>query len=187
MDCRVDTPELPSHDEVAGEIARLQLGVDASELHGSLCGFVSAGAEPARDDWTLCLALDAEAPAPPHDGALDRLYRASRAQLSDPQLGFGLLLPLDERPLVERAEALLAWCRGFLGGFGLGAGADAPLSVESAEALDDLSKIAASRLSYEDPDGDEAALVEVAEFVRVAALLLHGDCVDAVRSPRRLH
>jgi uncharacterized protein YgfB (UPF0149 family) len=81
----------------------------------------------------------------------------------------------------ERAEALLGWCRGFLGGFGLSAGAEPALSPEAAEALEDLAKIAASRLSYDDPEGDEAALTEVAEFVRVAALLLHGDCVGSAR------
>lgn len=183
----METPDLPSHAEVADEIAGLQLGVDAAELHGSLCGFVSAGGVAAREDWIRQLELETEPVRLAHDGALDRLFRASQAQLADPDLGFGLLMPEDDAPVAERADALLGWCRGFLGGFGLVPGPRAELSPEASEALEDMGKIAASSLSYDDPDGDEAALIEVAEFVRVAALLLHSDCVDAPRQRRRLH
>ena len=50
-----------------------------------------------------------------------------------------------------------------------------------------LAKMAASNLSYDDPEADEQALEEVAEFVRVAALLLHSDCVLAPRHRRSLN
>lgn len=180
-------PELPEHADVGAEIASLRLAVDAAELHGSLCGFISAGGSAAPGDWMQRLEVHADAVEPTVDGALDRLFRASCAQLADPDLGFGLLLPDEDRPVAERAEALLAWCRGFLGGFGLGSDSRPSLSPEASEALDDLGKIAASSLSYDDPEGDETALVEVAEFVRVATLLLHSDCVDAPRERRRLH
>lgn len=183
----MESPDLPTLDEVAAEIGHLRLGIDAAELHGSLCGFLSGGGQTARQDWLRPLALEAENGAPSPEGALDRLYLASCAQLADPDMGFGLLLPDEDRAVAERAEALLSWCRGFLGGFGLAAGAEPPLSPEAREALDDMSKIAASRLSYDDPEGDEAALIEVAEFVRVAALLLYGDCVGLPPARRRLH
>ena len=179
--------DLPPHQAVAAEIAQLRLGVDAAELHGSLCGHLSGGGDSGRTDWLHRLALDPAAAEPAADGALDRLYQVSRAQLTDPDLGFALLLPDEDAPVAERAEALLGWCRGFLGGFGLAAGAQPPLSPEASEALEDLSKIAASNLSYDDPEGDEAALIEVAEFVRVAALLLHSDCAGAPRAKHSLH
>lgn len=182
----MDCPDLPRHEDVASELNRLHVGIGAAELHGSLCGFVSGGGTAGRGDWLLQLALEADG-RPPPQGALDQLFLASQAQLGDPDLGFGLLLPDEDAPLAERAEALLSWCRGFLGGFGLGAGAEPPLSAEGREALEDLGKIAASRLSYDDPEGDEAALLEVSEFVRVAALLLHSDCTRVPRTPRRLH
>jgi uncharacterized protein YgfB (UPF0149 family) len=86
-----------------------------------------------------------------------------------------------------RADALLAWCRGFLGGFGLASGASPPLSEEGGEALADLGRIAGSALDYDDPDADEDALAEIEEFVRVAALLLHSDCVLGPRHRRQLH
>ena len=71
--------------------------------------------------------------------------------------------------------------------FGLAAGAKPPLSEESVEALGDTARIAASDPSYEDPEADEEALEEVTEFIRVAALLLHSDCVLGPRHRRKLN
>ena len=174
----MERSRLPPHDAVTSELARLQLGADASELHGSLCGFLSAHGDLTRRDWLQRLEIEPDPIELPADGALEALYLASRAQLGDPDLGFALLLPDDEQPVEERAEALVGWCRGFLGGFGLSGKRAEALSAEAREALEDLGKIAASQLSYDEPESDEAALAEVSEFVRVAALLLHGDGLD---------
>lgn len=182
----MDRPALPRLDAVTNELERLQLGVDAAELHGSLCGFLAAGGELTRRDWLKRLEIEPE-PLDLGDGALDRLYLATRAQLGDPDLGFALLLPDDDQPLDERAEALLGWCRGFLGGFGLVGRSTRPLSPEAKEALEDLGKIAASNLSYDEPESDEAALTEVSEFVRVATLLLHGDAAGDEDAPHSVH
>jgi uncharacterized protein YgfB (UPF0149 family) len=186
MGSAVETSDLPVLTDVSAAIAQRQLGVDASELHGSLCGYLSAGGMATPGDWLLRLGLVETDAGGAQGDAVDHLFLSSLSQLDDPALGFTLLLPADEQPVTERAEALLSWCRGFLGGFGLASGPTPPLSPEAGEALDDLGKIAASSLSYDDPVGDEAALVEIEEFVRVAALLLHGDCVGAPRA-RRLH
>lgn len=102
---------------------------------------------------------------------------ASAAQLADRQFGFELLLADDDASLAERSGSLFDWCRGFLGGFGLAAGKEPPLSEESREALDDLAKFAAATAQEDGDQDDEDALVEIEEFVRVSALLLYGDCV----------
>jgi uncharacterized protein YgfB (UPF0149 family) len=115
------------------------------------------------------------------------MYTASEQLLESPDFGFDLLLPNIDRPVRERGDALIRWCRGFLGGFGMSAGAEPPLSEESRDALGDLARMAASDLAYDDPESDEQALEEVAEFVRVAALLLHSDCVLAPRHRRSLN
>ena len=39
----------------------------------------------------------------------------------------------------------------------------------------------------EGDEEDETALVEIGEFIRVAALLLHGDCVLGPRHRRSMH
>jgi uncharacterized protein YgfB (UPF0149 family) len=178
---------LPDHAEIAAELRALEAGLEPSELHGSLCGYLSGGGRHDRSNWFAQVMSDPLLSPPVVDGALDRLYVASTRQLDSPDFEFELLLPPADRPVSERGDGLLAWGRGFLGGFGLAAGANPPLSEESQEALADLARIASSDLSYEDPEADEEALEEVSEFVRVAVMLLHSDCVLGPRHRRKLN
>lgn len=178
---------LPAHAQVAAELQALEASLEPSELHGSLCGYLAGGGKHDRVGWFAAVMSDPLlAPAAP-DGALDQLYQASTGQLESPDFGFELLLPAEEAPVAERGDALLAWCRGFLGGFGLAAGASPPLSEDSSEALADMARIAGSDLSYEEPEADAEALEEVSEFVRVAVMLLHSDCVLGPRHRRKLN
>ena len=179
--------EMPDYAEVGAQIAQMQLGMDAAELHGSLCGFLSGGESPGRKAWLPRVMAEPDPGLVEHDSPLDRLFVATEALLESPDFGFELLLPEESAPIGERGDALLGWCRGFLGGFGLAAGEHPPLSEDSADALRDLARMAASELSYEDPDGDEDSLAEIVEFVRVAALLLHGDCVLGPRHRKSLN
>ena len=179
--------EMPDYAEVSAQIAQMQLGMDAAELHGSLCGFLSGGESPGRKAWLPRVMAEPDPGLVERDSPLDRLFVATEALLESPDFGFELLLPHEAAPIGERGDALLGWCRGFLGGFGLAAGEHPPLSEDSADALRDLARMAASELSYEDPEGDEDSLAEIVEFVRVAALLLHGDCVLGPRHRKSLN
>jgi len=167
------------YDEIEALTRRLRLGTAASELHGSLSGYLAGGGTPGGKSLLAVLELDGEAtdPAAQDLALLDRLARQSQAGLADPELGFELLLPEDDRPLHQRAEAMVDWCRGFLGGFGLaGAAAHAPLSAEGQEVLRDLGTVAASSFDFGNESEDEDALIEVHEFVRMAAMLLFTEC-----------
>ncbi|MEI7035668.1 UPF0149 family protein [Fulvimonas yonginensis] len=172
-------PDLVGYDELDAALVRLRLGADASELHGSLCGFLAGGGALGRQPLLAVLQFedrDTTASAP-DQALLARLATQTRQELDDPELGFEPLLPADDRPLPERAEALVEWCRGFLGGFGLaGAGAHGKLSDEAQEILRDLSTIASSAFDFGDQGEDEDALIEVHEFVRVGAMLLYTEC-----------
>ncbi len=179
-------PDLPSWSEVETQIGRLALSVAASELHGALCGWLAGGG--ANDGQWLARVLADDALAAPHEGtALEELRLASAAQLVDRSFDFGLLLPDSDATLIARSGAVFDWCRGFLGGFGLAAGSSAVLSPESSEALADIAKLAAAQAQEDGDEEDEAALVEIEEFLRVATLLLHGDCVLAVQHRQRLN
>ena len=173
------TPESIGYDELDDVVVHLRLSIPASELHGSLCGLLAANGRPGRRSVLSALHLEAGSDTvSEHDQALlDQLVHQSEAELADPELGFEPLLPADDRPLPERADALVDWCRGFLGGFGLG-GTDAHgrLSEEGREILGDLSAIAASSLDFGSDDEDEDALIEVHEFVRMGAMLLFTEC-----------
>jgi uncharacterized protein YgfB (UPF0149 family) len=185
--CRhVSDTELPGLNAVDDEIRRFALSVSPSELHGSLCGWLSGGGASLRG-WPAKVLADDAILAPQPDSPLDRLRTVSAEQLADRSFRFELLLPEGDASLADRSGALFDWCRGFLGGFGLAAGADPKLSDEGREALGDLARLAGAQAQDEGDDDDEEALVEIEEFVRVAALLLHGDCVLAAQHRQRLN
>ena len=165
-------PSLPSLIEIERALAAAEVGVDGCELHGSICGLLCAGGR-LSGNWLETLAIEGATPSA--GGPLQRLREASEAQLGDADCGFELLLPDDAEGLGERIEALGAWCRGFLGGYGLGAGQPSELSPDAREALEDLARIAQAELSFEEGEEDESALAEIVEFVRVAVMLLHGE------------
>lgn len=176
-------PELPAVD---AEIRRLSLAITASELHGALCGWLAGGGAPAAN-WLAPVLVDDTLAAPAAGSPLDQLRTSSAAQLADRSFTFTLLLPDSDASLAERSGALFDWCRGFLGAFGLAAGARPPLSAEGAEALGDLARLAGAQPQDDGDDDDEDALAEIEEFVRVAVLLLHGDCVLAAQHRQRLN
>ena len=71
VECRIVPEEFPmsateplSHDDLDALLVRLRLGVDASELHGSLCGYLAGGAAPHGGNLLAALQLDGEEVAP---------------------------------------------------------------------------------------------------------------------------
>lgn len=171
---------LPPLEEVAREAQAAGLGIDAAELQGALVGWLAGG---GRDDahWIAAVMADPGLAPEIEYSAIARLRATTAAQLASRDFDLELLLPDEAEPLVVRSGALFAWCRGFLGGFGLAAGAEPPLSEESREALADLARFAAATPQEDGDEEDEDAMAELEEFVRVAALLVHGDCVLAPR------
>lgn len=167
---------LPALDAIAAETRSVGLAVDPSELHGALCGWLAGG---GVDDagWVAKVMVDDTLPPEPQGSALEQLRTTSAAHFADRSFGLELLLADEAATLGDRSGSLFAWCRGFLGGFGLAAGSAPPLSEESTEALADIGKFAAATAQDDGDEEDEQALVEIEEFVRVSALLLYGDCV----------
>jgi hypothetical protein len=165
-----------SYFELNRALSRLEPGVGAAELHGSLSGFLCAGGRADPASWLDALALrDLEESLAVDDRVVfDRLYCECLRELDDPELAFDPLLPDDESPLTERSAALVEWCRGFLGGLGL-AGADLrhALSADANEVLADFARIARTEVEAEDMDSEgEDDYCEVLEYVRVGAMLL---------------
>ena len=169
-----------THAELSAALKTLQLGVGASDLHGSLTGYLCAGGKAGAEDWLRMLAIEPGPAGTLDDPILRRLYTECRAELGDPDLGFEPLLPAADTPVEHRAEALVEWCRGFLGGVGLSGAQPRVMSPDATEVLADISRIASSRFDYDDAEEDESALSEVLEFVRVGVLLVHAE----MRKPR---
>jgi uncharacterized protein YgfB (UPF0149 family) len=177
---------LPSLIEVEQACQQAALAIPAAELHGALCGWVAGGGD-VRGNWLARVMVDDGLAAPAGGSPLARLQAATLAQFEDRGFGLALLGPGDEASLAARSGALFDWCRGFVGAFGLAAGSDPRLSDEGKEALADLVRLARATAQDDGDEEDETALVEIAEFVRIAALLLHGDCALAADHRNRLH
>lgn len=156
----------------------LRLPVSTSEVHGLLVGYLAAGGIDTQQ-WLDHTGLSAaDGTAVPQD-IVQTLYSGTVASLRAEDFSFAPLLPDDGTPIATRVDALVDWCRGFLGGFGLAG----PVSQEvmqnddAQEILRDLAHIAAAGAQ---PDGDEEqdenALAELEEYVRMGAMLLdaHG-------------
>ena len=169
-----------THAQLGEVLAGLHFGVDASDLHGSLTGFLCAGGQANASDWLAALQLqldEGERVAATRSVALQQLFADCAAWLEDPDLRFEPLLPAADTPVATRADALVEWCRGFLGGIGLAGTDRSALSADCAEILHDFGTIAGTHFEYADRDEDESALSEVIEFIRVGVLLLHAELV----------
>lgn len=186
MDATESPQVLPDYLQVEDDLLRLALGVGASELHGLLCGYVCGGATVGAD-WLQCLLPDTDAPLAPAEGPLAQLLSATGQQLAGDDMALGLLLPDDDQPVDERAEALLDWCRGFLGGFGLSGRSLDTLIEDAQEALADIGHIATSRIDYGNHEEDDNALAEIVEYVRVAVQFLFEECARPTITSRTLH
>lgn len=179
-----------THARFEAALDQASLGVDASELHGLLTGYLCGGGH--ADGRHVLEALELESDDGADDGPLAELLDAAapwcRERLDGLHLGFEPLLPAEARPLAERADAMVEWTRGFLGGFGLADTDAAALSGDGREVLHDLGTIAASPLTLDASsesavDDDESALMELVEFVRVGAMLLRTEVVSATQPP----
>jgi uncharacterized protein len=161
-------------DDVAQALAAAGSIVHAAEAHGCLCG-----AACVRRDYGLADWLDEIVPgdAARDDDLLVTLRARTAAALAGGQMEFEPLLPDDEQELSVRVQALSAWCRGYLYGFGAaGTTGGARLPDDVAEVLSDLAKFAqAGAVGSESPEVEENAYVELVEFVRAAVQLVYDE------------
>lgn len=181
---------LPEYEDIQASLDELLIPISAAELHGALSGCICAGAELTPKNWLAFALTDAEMDGQVEPGsALAQLFETVSAQLVGDVLDFefDLFLPSDETLVSDRGPAMVEWCQGFLGGFGVVPAPSQSLSDEAEEALQDLAKIAASDLNYDDTETDEEALIEVCEYIRIAAVLLYNERVVKQQQRRRLN
>lgn len=162
--------------------------VAASELHGMLCGLICAGAADQGEAWldAVIQAMEPRTEEFKHFNreVLQAIFKRSYGQIAGFGFDFQLILPDEEAPLSERAQAIGEWCQGFLEGLGFGAEKlDAEnLSEDVNDAIQrlyDITHIEFSTLSVS--EDDEIALMELIEFVRMAVLMVYTECVMEVQ------
>ena len=180
------------HQPIFERLTRLLDPLDPAELHGLLCGLLCADPNLSHERWLAHASgdlLDDLDLAEDTQTVLLKLFDYGAAQLNDPDGAATPLLPDDETPLQRRAQALGAWCQGFLYGLGLGeSGRRGRLSPESQEFLRDATEIAQVGFDADEADeADEIAYAEVVEYLRVGLLLIQQDLRFAAPAKPHLH
>ena len=169
--------------------------VSPAELHGLLAGQLASGARMQPSVWLKTVSELLEISDLSHESSkvgLVGLYQQTLGQFESEGLNLVMLLPDDDATLTQRIEALGQWCQGFMTGFGYqGKQTDQSLSAESRETLQDLSQIAQIVGDEEDRAGAESDLMELEEYVRMAAIMLFSECNqggDVIEAePTQLH
>jgi uncharacterized protein YgfB (UPF0149 family) len=161
------------YSQIQSTLAASHALADAAEAHGTLAGALCALVPYRLEDW-LAEILPEGVGSASADPALQTLYDATVAALSGRQMDFDLLIPAEDRPIEERAHALIAWCSGFLYGLGSNGAADPQrLPGDLGEIVRDLTEITRADVDATDTvEANESALAELVEFVRVGVQLV---------------
>ena len=146
----------------------------ASEIHGVLTGLVCAGFEFEDQGYVAMLNdlfNDGDGFPAAVKVALKQMYSELWASILDDTYSFNLLLPDDDDTMAERGHALSVWVQGFNLGFGLEQKDSPVVSEEVKEVLTDFSEIANLSDEMDEDEDTEQAYFEIAEYVRISALL----------------
>jgi uncharacterized protein YgfB (UPF0149 family) len=146
---------------------------DVSEAHGTLAGALCSAAEYRFEDWLREIYAEGN-PTEDAREPLLAVFEGTRRALDAGQMQFIALLPGDDVPIAERAEALGQWCQGFLYGLGTQPIPDPDsLPPEIGEIVRDLTSMTQVAVDpAESDESNEEAYTELVEFVRVGAQLL---------------
>jgi uncharacterized protein YgfB (UPF0149 family) len=148
---------------------------EPAEAHGTLAGALCSSSDYGLLEWLHEILPD---DSPEEDAlqssVLQNVYNTMVSTLAGNEADFTPLLPDDESPLSERADALSLWCQGFLYGLGSGPASDpTKVSTEAGEIIRDLTEITHVGVEGEEQNEEnEVAFAEVVEFVRVGVQIL---------------
>lgn len=197
MDEKVD------HDELDDALKRCGSNWDAAQTHGLLTGRLAVAGVQAGPEWYLQVLEgtdEANAQLSACQTMLDTLYQTTFWQLSERFSEFAPLLPDDFSDASERTAAMARWCEGFLHGLVSAKHGDALRDRLAAEPLSDIIRdilqITRAEIDDEtDEETNEAAYVELVEYLRVAAQLAYEELAeirhagegDATSSPDTMH
>lgn len=164
------------YEQVERALKILDCDIGASECHGVLCGMLCSAKNFEVGNWlshTLGYQDEEELQTLATDVAMQALFQQTIRGFDSDDFSFTLLLPRDESSLASRIEALGAWCRGFLSGFGLNEeNGTKQLGEDTQDYLRDLHEIGKVDPKALEADGNEEALFEVQEYARMGALLV---------------
>ena len=141
---------------------------------------------PAGPEWLLQVLEDtdeANAARLECQKMLDTLYQGTYWQLTERLSEFYPLLPDDAADTAQRTQAMAHWCEAFLHGLVSSKHEQALKDRLAAEPLSDVIRdmlqITRAAIDEEsDEEDNEAAYVEIVEYIRVAAQLAYEELAD---------
>ncbi len=158
-------------------LEKIEAEASPAAVHGLWCGRVAAGDRLRDQQWweyTLRVVgvqntIDANMQT-----AFEAVANFAEANLQQENFSFEPWLPEDSAECSIRVSALADWCRGFIEGLTSVLGRDLlNRSTEVTEMLQDLLAIGEVDAEVSGSEEDEKQLLELAEFVKVAALNLY--------------
>lgn len=174
-------------DNLLAALNEAEIAQHPVEVHGALVGLICGGVEQSSKGWTsplLELMNDGQALPPKLQLLIEELYQDAVTRLSDTDFGFNPMLPEEEEPISKRVEALSLWVQSFLTGIAIIQPKLNKASKEVREVIQDLSEIAQVEFDVAEDDESEAALIELMEFTRMAALLCYSEFGPAIEDDK---
>ncbi len=170
--------KLVGHEVLTQAMAEIDTDLVASEVQGIAFGFVCLkDMRQAEMVWAKFILDEFQEVLEdpkyiPFLEMMGHLFRGCQADLFSGEYGITLCLPDDETAFAARAAALSAWCKGFMYGLGI-AGKPEVLNTEDIQdALSDLSEMIDLDYDEQDELQNEAAFVELIEYVRLVPVMI---------------
>ena len=150
--------------------------ISPATVHGLWCGRLSAKDNMESAEWWnyTWQVINTEMDVPENMKAAVKAvagYAANHMQQEN--FGFELWLPEDDQDIRIRMDALADWCQGYIEGLTSVLGGElVSVSDDAKELLQDLLDIGELDCEVDGSEDDEKQLMELTEFVKVAALNL---------------
>ncbi len=166
-----------------------QADISVAEFHGTFCALVCTRAPVDSRAWVSEIVHY----GPDAPGAPDALWRECLTEIGDlacvafegGECDLEILLPDDDQTLIERGQALVDWCSGFLYGFGLQPQAVlTELSADAREVFDDIVEFTHMDVVSGAEEGQvaEKAYFEIVEYLRVGVLLIYEENIHGAEA-----
>ncbi|OZG74904.1 hypothetical protein BTA51_00410 [Hahella sp. CCB-MM4] len=158
-------------------LEKINAEVSPASVHGLWCGRFATGDTPKNNQWwdyTMRMAGLAGEVDNNILAAFQAVAGFAEANLQQDNFSFEPWLPADSTECSLRVSALADWCRGFIEGLISVKGPELmEKSPEVKEVVQDLLAIGEVDSEVSGTDEDERQLLELSEFVKVAALNLY--------------
>lgn len=166
------------------------IGLTASELHGLITGLLAGGNND--DSWKILVkdfANNGETFGAALQTDVQTAYQQILESFQNGQFSFQILID-EESDLATRLDDLVGWVNHFLLGLGLMQPKLDKIKGDVGETIADLRQII--HLGYDEGDEEDQeelarSFEEVAEYVRVSAMLCYEELASRVSPAKKVH